>query len=81
MLQPLQAGQALLASRTVSWNPANFSQALLQEGEAHGHPDVGRNSQADYAQADYAPGVCAALFCVIAWHSMACTAAGQLALT
>ena len=40
MLQPLQAGQALLASRTVSWNPANFSQALLREGETPGNPDV-----------------------------------------
>ncbi|KAL3159976.1 hypothetical protein ABBQ38_010364 [Trebouxia sp. C0009 RCD-2024] len=54
-LGPLQPGQAALASRTVSWNPANFSQAMLPGGEKDSNPDVGRNSQADYAQADYAP--------------------------
>ncbi len=63
MLQPLQAGQAALASRTVSWNPANFSRAaagLLPKAERGSNPDGGRNSQADYAQADYAPGLCCA---------------------
>lgn len=74
MLQPLQPGQAALASRTVSWNPANFSQAMLPEGEKDSNPDVGRNSQADYA-----PGLCCACVVLIpsrhimAWHIVYCS--------
>lgn len=61
MLQPVQPGQSALASRTVSWNPVNFSQAAaewLSEAEKSSGPDAshGRNSQADYA-----PGLCCAL--------------------
>ncbi len=49
VLQPTQS-QTALAARTVSWNPANFSQAagwLSQAGNQGS--DAGRNSQADYA--------------------------------
>ena len=48
-LQPTQS-QTALAARTVSWNPANFSQAAgwLSEAGRQGS-DAGRNSQADYA--------------------------------
>ncbi|DBA82772.1 TPA: hypothetical protein ACH3X1_007000 [Trebouxia sp. C0004] len=42
--------QTALAARTVSWNPANFSQAAGWLAEAgHQGSDTGRNSQADYA--------------------------------
>ncbi len=49
VLQPTQS-QTALAARTVSWNPANFSQAAgwLSEAGNRGS-DAGRNSQADYA--------------------------------
>jgi hypothetical protein len=49
VLQPTQS-QTALAARTVSWNPANFSQAAgwLSEAGNQGS-DAGRNSQADYA--------------------------------
>ena len=61
VLQPMQS-QAALASRTVSWNPVNFSQALSEAesqaaGKSKSDTDGGRNSDAGRnSQADYAPG-------------------------
>ena len=55
LVQPLGA-QAALASRTVSWNPVNFSEAAAEWLSASAEADkskssidAGRNSQADFA--------------------------------
>ena len=54
MMQPIQS-QTALASRTVSWNPANFSQAAnwLSEADRKGSGrESGCNSEADFAPGD-----------------------------